>query len=81
MMQRQRWVGWRTILRQGNRTNVFHVVRDGEPHRGGDMGCRTCWGSYPESCPCGGLVHVGLTTEHTRCDECGAGKGVGACEW
>ena len=49
-------------------------------HRVGDPGCPACEESYPEPCPCGGLMHATATSDEdadgnavlaTGCDTCG----------
>lgn len=50
---------------------LLHVV--------GDATCPECLERYPESCPCGGLIHAAAGEEDdgpmewplTRCDLCG----------
>jgi hypothetical protein len=56
------------------------VVGEETSHHVGDPRCPACWESYPELCPCGGLIHAAGGPEEdadgnvllvTRCDQCG----------
>lgn len=48
-------------------------------HHVGEMTCPACSENYPESCPCGGLIHAAAESTDlddnpvltTRCDRCG----------
>ena len=50
-----------------------------ETHAVGDVDCPACPEHYPESCPCGGLMHAAGDTAAeesetvlaTQCDRCG----------
>jgi hypothetical protein len=56
------------------------IVGEETSHHVGDPQCAACWESYPEPCPCGGLIHAAGGPEEdidgkvllvTRCDKCG----------
>ncbi len=56
------------------------TVGEETTHHVGDPDCPECWEEYPETCPCGGLVHAAGGAEEdedgnvllaTRCDRCG----------
>ena len=58
---------------------LFAVAQDMD-HHVGDAGCPACSETYPEPCPCGGLIHAAASEEtdldgnpilETRCDRCG----------
>jgi len=49
-------------------------------HRVGNRACPACEETYPEPCPCGGLIHATVTADEdidgnplvaTACDVCG----------
>ena len=55
------------------------AIGDEIAHVVGDPECPQCLEEYPESCPCGGLIHAspgeddpgGTQWPATRCDRCG----------
>jgi len=55
------------------------AIGDEMTHIVGDAECPECLEEYPESCPCGGLMHAasgeqdteGTEWPATRCDVCG----------
>lgn len=60
---------------------MLFTIGDQAAHKVGDPGCRVCSEDYPESCPCGGLIHAtapedtddeaGEVALLTQCDQCG----------
>ncbi len=58
------------------------VIGDETTHIKGDARCPGCLEDYPESCPCGGLIHAaagepdegGSDWPLTRCDQCGRSR-------
>jgi hypothetical protein len=63
---------------------TLFTVGDVINHRRGDLQCPECASEYPESCPCGGLMHASDSVEEdpdgnvplvTLCDECGRSEG------
>lgn len=60
--------------------SAYFVIGDETTHIAGDPQCPGCWKGYPETCPCGGLIHAageaGTPDEPdmpatTSCDRCG----------
>ncbi len=59
---------------------VFFAVSEQLGHHVGNAACPGCVETYPEPCPCGGLIHATAGNEtdldgnpviETRCDRCG----------
>lgn len=57
----------------------FFAVEEEVTHHVGDAQCPECLEEYPETCPCGGLIHAegrgpddadGTVWLRTRCDLC-----------
>ena len=60
--------------------STYFVIGDETTHIAGNPQCPECWEDYPETCPCGGLIHAAGEEEDqnrveipatTRCDRCG----------